>query len=341
MNILLATHYWLPHPGGIEYEALEQARRLARRGHKITVVTSAIGTDPPYSAQDGIELHRVPINNFLERKLGVPYPLFSPALFGKMNALAKQNDVIVAHSHTFMSSVAAAFAARRARKPFVAIQNNPHIQYPFPLNAVYAGADAVLGRYTLGSAARLLAISKHTGAYAQTLAPRKQVEVVYPGVDTHKFTPVTQAEKSAIRQRLGLPVDGFIALTVRRLFYRNGVDILIKACPALRDLPDVRVVVGGKGPDRPMMDKFISENALTNVPVIATRSGAPEEIVEHGVTGLLVPPDAPAALAGAIRQMSADRATTRRMGLAARAFAETLDWERSIDQLEAILNSEC
>ena len=53
-----------------------------------------------------------------------------------------------------------------------------------------------------------------------------------------------------------------------------------------------------------------------------------------------MPPDDPAALAEAIRQMSADRATTRRMGLAARAFAETLDWERSIDQLEVILNEE-
>ena len=383
MKILLVTHYWLPHPGGIEYLAREQAMRLTQRGHFITAVTSAIGDSRPVSRDDGFDVHRIPANNFLERKLGVPYPLFSLALFAHMTRLAEQHDVVLAHSHTFMSSVAAAMAAQRARKPLVAIQHNPHIQYPFPLNGVYAGADAILGRYTLGSAARLLAVSKHTAAYAQTLAPRKPVEVLYNGVDTQKFTPVSADEKSAIRQRLGLPPDEFVALTVRRLFYRNGVDVLIRACALLKDQKDVHVFVGGKGPDRPAMEKFIAENGLANthllgfipdedlvdyfraadvfvlptrtgegfglviaeanacgVPVIATRSGAPEEIVQDGITGLLVPPENPAALADAITQLRRQPDLRREMGRAARLAAEKLDWERNVDQLEQILNSE-
>ena len=38
------------------------------------------------------------------------------------------------------------------------------------------------------------------------------------------------------------------------------------------------------------------------VPVIAADLGAPRETVEEGVTGWRVPPDDPAALAGAIRR---------------------------------------
>ena len=49
-------------------------------------------------------------------------------------------------------------------------------------------------------------------------------------------------------------------------------------------------------------------------PVIATNAGGPPEIVEEGVTGLLVPPSDPPALAAAIRRLFTDRQATEAMG---------------------------
>jgi len=49
-------------------------------------------------------------------------------------------------------------------------------------------------------------------------------------------------------------------------------------------------------------------------PVIATDAGGPREIVEQGVTGLLVPPSDPPALAAAIRKLVSDREGTEAMG---------------------------
>ena len=49
-------------------------------------------------------------------------------------------------------------------------------------------------------------------------------------------------------------------------------------------------------------------------PVIATDAGGPREIVEQGVTGLLVPPSNPPALAAAICKLFADRPATEAMG---------------------------
>ena len=54
-------------------------------------------------------------------------------------------------------------------------------------------------------------------------------------------------------------------------------------------------------------------------PVVASRLGGVEELVEDGRTGLLVPPRDPAALADAIARVLLDPALARRMGEAAHA----------------------
>jgi hypothetical protein len=53
-------------------------------------------------------------------------------------------------------------------------------------------------------------------------------------------------------------------------------------------------------------------------PVIGCRAGGIPEVVDHGVTGLLVDPEAPAALADAIVELAGSPARVREMGLAAR-----------------------
>lgn len=51
-------------------------------------------------------------------------------------------------------------------------------------------------------------------------------------------------------------------------------------------------------------------------PVVATRCGGPEEIIEDGETGLLVQPNDPQAIAGAICRLLGDREAASRMGAA-------------------------
>jgi glycosyltransferase involved in cell wall biosynthesis len=58
------------------------------------------------------------------------------------------------------------------------------------------------------------------------------------------------------------------------------------------------------------------EASLFRLPVIATRIGGFFETVTDGETGILVPPNDPVALAGAMRRLFADPELARRMGLA-------------------------
>ena len=56
--------------------------------------------------------------------------------------------------------------------------------------------------------------------------------------------------------------------------------------------------------------------------VVASSVGGIPEIVESGVTGILVPPREPATLATAIRSLLADRPRLAQMSEAARASAD-------------------
>ncbi len=81
----------------------------------------------------------------------------------------------------------------------------------------------------------------------------------------------------------------------------------------------------------------VAEAMACGVPVLASASGGVPELVEDGVTGRLVPRLDVAALARALREMSADPERLRRMGHAARIRAERLlTWKRSAARLERL-----
>ena len=63
------------------------------------------------------------------------------------------------------------------------------------------------------------------------------------------------------------------------------------------------------------------EASAVGLPIVATRVGGNAEIVRDGVSGLVVPPSDPAALAAGMRALLDDAARASRMGEAARAWA--------------------
>lgn len=66
------------------------------------------------------------------------------------------------------------------------------------------------------------------------------------------------------------------------------------------------------------LSNSLLESMAAGVPVVATRVGGTPEIVEDGVSGLLVPPGDPEALAAALSRLLQDRITAKRLGQSAR-----------------------
>jgi glycosyltransferase involved in cell wall biosynthesis len=89
--------------------------------------------------------------------------------------------------------------------------------------------------------------------------------------------------------------------------------------------------------DEPMALPLFEATA-SGLPVIATRTGGTPEVVVHGKTGLLVPPNDPEALAGAIGQLLDDPGLRDRMSRAGRQWAvSNLSWDRAAERLSNYL----
>jgi glycosyltransferase involved in cell wall biosynthesis len=87
--------------------------------------------------------------------------------------------------------------------------------------------------------------------------------------------------------------------------------------------------------DREGIPVALMEAMSAGLPVVASDLSGIPELVEHGRTGLLVPPAAASALAAALQRLSDDPDLRQRLGREGRrAVLERFDLARSIEQLE-------
>ena len=72
------------------------------------------------------------------------------------------------------------------------------------------------------------------------------------------------------------------------------------------------------------LPNVVMEAMVAGVPVVATRVGGTPELVENGVSGLLVPPDDPGALAKAIQSLMGNRVLAEQLAQAGKRRMTTL-----------------
>jgi phosphatidylinositol alpha-1,6-mannosyltransferase len=85
--------------------------------------------------------------------------------------------------------------------------------------------------------------------------------VISNGVDLNRFTP--RLSGFLIRQRLGLLQEDPVLLAVQRLSPEKRVDVIIRAMTyVLEEYPDVKLVIGGKGPSQSKLVSLMKKLSL-------------------------------------------------------------------------------
>ncbi len=132
----------------------------------------------------------------------------------------------------------------------------------------------------LQRATRIFAVSDSLKRHAVILGVAgDKILVVGNGVDTAKFH---RLERRAARQRLGLPLDAPVLVSVGALVERKGFHRVLECLPALRRrFPGLRyLVVGGAGPEgdwSARLRKSVSDLGLEDC-VVFLGALAPEEL---------------------------------------------------------------
>jgi len=240
----MLSHYYLPHPGGIEIVVWNLARALAAR-HEVTIVTSAIGAPEGTSVEDGVTLVRTRAFNGAER-FSIPYPMpIGPGLANAVKSLASC-DVLHAHGALYAGSLHAAKLARRQNVPLVITEHVGFVQYSSRLvNAVEAAAWSTVGDRVVGSARSLATINARIQAWLHDRYPTADIRFIANGVDTERFHVASAPERSTIRQSFGLPDDRPLVLFAGRDSDKKNFDAVLAmprddfhlvVCGARRDL---------------------------------------------------------------------------------------------------------
>jgi phosphatidylinositol alpha-1,6-mannosyltransferase len=124
-------------------------------------------------------------------------------------------------------------------------------QFATTMKLVYRRASAAIANSK--NTARLIASTGwHTGP----------IEVVYPGVDSRRFTPDAARGTAIAAQH----PPALTLLSVARIQRRKGHDLVIRALPALRQrVPALRYVIVGGGPERGNLERLAAELGVTDL----------------------------------------------------------------------------
>lgn len=260
----MLSNYFAEHQGGIEAVARGLADSYRARGHAVRWMAAEAG--PPHAGlADDVGFRAW---NVTERRLGFPYPLPSPLLYGKIRREVAASDVLHLHDCLYAANIAAFVAARAVHKPVLLTQHVAAVPYE---NVVVAAAQraayATAGRALLTGADQVTFVSPRVMAhFSGRVRFRRPPEVVENGVDTGLFRPPAEGE-AALRARLGVPERGPTLLFVGRFVSRKGLEAVRAAVVARPDW--FWVLIGREGDVDPR--SWHAPNAVVLAPMAAER----------------------------------------------------------------------
>lgn len=244
-----AVYPWVK--GGGERRIHELSRRLAGRGHEVHCYGIKWWDGDSVQHQDGVHLHGIcrPMGLYSGDRRSVKEAL----LFAlkSMISINESYDIIDCQEFPYFPCFSARLiSSMRGSRLFIT-----WLEVWGDYWQEYMGRMGVLGKAVERSCARLadqnIAISHKTKMDLEAIGV-KGVKVIPTGIDFKHISGVVASEEHS---------DVIFA---GRLARHKNVDLLIRAlAPACRDMPDLRAVIIGDGPEKSRLEKLALDLGLS------------------------------------------------------------------------------
>lgn len=343
-RVAMVIQRYLPHVGGAEKQLQQLAPRLNDLGFEIHILTRHEAGLARFERIEGIPVYRLPASG----------PKAWAAVMFTLSALWTllriRPDVVHAHELLTPASIAVLFKRIRRRPVLVKILRGggrgdifKFKRRPFwksDLKRMIREVDA------------FLVISQEIDEELSALHIPREKRILLPnGVNVVRCLPVSEDQKRKLRAVLSLPAQAKIVMYAGRLVPEKRVDHLLKIWDDLRTrFPTAHLLVVGEGEEKDRLvgmnvdgvqftgrvpdavpylqasDLFVlpsSTEGLSNsmleamscgLPVLATTVGGAPDVIEHGKSGWLIPPEDVDALQQGLETLLEDQALRFTLG---------------------------
>lgn len=114
-------------------------------------------------------------------------------------------------------------------------------------------------KFVMNHADAITASTTELAERARDQGCTKDIELVPHCVDTDRFHP-EKSNAHSLRQKFSFSPSDPIVVAIQRLDPRKRTEMLIRAVPhVLKEVPDARFIIGGKGPDKPKLEQLVTK----------------------------------------------------------------------------------
>ena len=323
LKVALATDWFFPSYGGIEYHVHDLAIHLMELGHEVHVITRK-GEYPDWELP-------YPVHRFVgDVNIDKLHVSMGPKLLKEINDLYKKEKFDITHAHSIFSPLAVGTANLSS-----GIRGVPSIITDHSLlnRSIASPVYRFIVRHSLGKINAFIAVSNAVKEDLERILGKKlrgrPIYVIPNAIDTQFWVPPEEG-REYWKERLGF--DGRVVVTTSRLTKKKRVHVLPDiAREVLKESgEDIKFVLIGDGPLRDVIERktrrygvernfilvgkkpreevrkylwasdiylsptiyeafgiAVLEAQAVELPVVANNHGGVKEIVVDGVTGFL------------------------------------------------------
>lgn len=378
MKILYITEIY-PDPkrglgvwGGGERQFYAISKRVAGRGHDVTILTCRFPGQPAEDVVDGVKIHRIGLSR--DPKTGgarkAVLPIFSYILKTAKQAIKLAPNLI--HCNTYFPVYPGGMAAHSLGIPLVVTFHDI-----YGLKGWVESQRSVAWGFLGHLATTVAAGIPHKKVIA--VSPQCKQKLIDIGVKEEKITVIPNGVDLKLFDSIRTEKVRNQVLYVGRLVDFKHVDWLIEAfAKVLKEVPDAKLKIVGGGPERDMLGELVRKLGLqarvtftgltptyedvtrhykesevfvlpstvegeaialkeamaAGLPLIAMNipGSGVLSLVKDGENGLLLEPRRPELIAEKLVQLLQDEKLRKRMGEAGRKFVEKHDWDVIADR---------